>query len=211
MTDADTVRPRRRPPFYQLERGHFGALLVDPPWKFKTYSSKGLSERSAEHHYTTQSIEWLRSLPVEALAARDCALFMWVVDSHLDVGIDLMRAWGFRYKTRAFVWVKTQKGDPTKPKMGMGLWTRKESELCIMGTRGKPPRLSKGVRQVVMEPRRESSRKPDCVRGRVEALVGGPYLELFARTRWPGWTSWGNEVDKFTCAPAVSESDGAHV
>lgn len=172
----------------------YGAILADPPWAFKTWSSRGLTFRAAEHYYDTQDEHWLRALPVGNLAAVDCVLFLWVVDSHLDVGINLMRRWGFEYKTRAFVWVKTCKSDPSKPRMGMGFWTRKESELCIMGTRGRPRRLSKGVRQIVMEPRREHSRKPDCVRDRIEALVGGPYLELFARQRVAGWDAWGDEV-----------------
>ena len=112
-----------------------------------------------------------------SLPKDNSALFLWVVDSHLDQGIELMKRWGFDFKTIAFIWVKTCKSDPTKPRMGMGLWTRKQAEICIFGTRGKVPRRDKGVRQVIMAPRREHSRKPDEVYGRIERLVDGPYLE----------------------------------
>lgn len=190
-------RHRERPPFSGLKRNHYGVIYADPPWKFSTYSPKGIGHRSAEQHYRTQDLEWLKSLPVESLAAKDCVLFMWVVDSHLDVAMDVLAAWGFKYMTRGLVWVKTKKSDPTKPRMGMGYWTRKESELCILATRGKPHRVSKGVRQVIMEPRREHSRKPDTAYERIEQLVDGPYVELFARQRKEGWDAWGDDVDKF--------------
>jgi N6-adenosine-specific RNA methylase IME4 len=176
----------------------YGAILMDPPWSFKTWSAKGTeSHRSAEQHYTTVALPLLVDMPVIELAAPDCALFMWAVDSHVEEAIHLARAWGFSYKTRAFDWVKTCKSDPTKPRMGMGYWTRKESEECLLFTQGKPKRVGKGVRQVIMAPRREHSRKPDEIYKRIEHLVKGPYLEMFARQQRTGWDSWGNEVNKF--------------
>lgn len=184
----------------ELPNRRYGAIYADPPWSFKTWSDSGLTERSAEHHYGTLGCDHLAEIPVNQVAADDCALFMWVVDSHLDVAMDLIRAWGFTYKTRAFVWVKTCKSDPTKPRMGLGYWTRKETELCLLATRGKPKRMDAGVRQVIMEPRREHSRKPDGFYERIERLVDGPYLEMFARQLRPGWDSWGNQVDKFSIA-----------
>ena len=81
--------------------------------------------------------------------------------------------------------------------MGMGYWTRANTEPCLLATRGKPKRLNADVRQAIITPRRQHSRKPDGVYGRIERLVAGPYLELFARTRRFGWDAWGNEVDKF--------------
>jgi N6-adenosine-specific RNA methylase IME4 len=113
----------------------------------------------------------------------------------LDVAIDLIRGWDFKYKTRAFDCVKTTKAGI--PGMGMGYWTRKASETCLLATRGKVTRKDKGVRQVHMEQRREHSRKPDEFYGRIEALVDGPYLEMFARQRWPGWNQWGDQADMF--------------
>lgn len=166
----------------------YGAILADPPWDFKAWSAKGTG-RSAQQHYDTLPLSKLTSLPILNVAAKDCALFLWVVDSHLDQGIELMKQWGFVYKTIAFIWVK--------PSIGMGKWTRKMAEVCLLGTAGKPHRLSAAVQQVVHAPRREHSRKPDEIYPRIEALVGGPYLEMFARQQWPGWDTWGDETEKF--------------
>lgn len=168
----------------------YGVLYADPPWKFETYAPSGITERSADTKYRTMGAGPLGGLPVGGLAAPDCALFMWSVDSHLAQAIELMQAWGFQYKTIAFVWIK--------PQIGMGYWTRKMAEVCLLGTRGAPQRISKGVRQVLAAPRREHSRKPDEIYDRIEALVGGPYCELFARQRRPGWdVEFSNEPDKF--------------
>ena len=184
-----------------LPAGPFGAILCDPPWAFKTYSkTRTTPHRGIHEHYVTMSLEELLALPVGDATARDCALFMWVVDSHLDKAFDLAVAWGFAYKTIAFIWVKTEGPrlfiDEHSGRMGMGYWTRKGAECCLLFTRGKPRRNDKGVRQVIIEERREHSRKPDCVHDRIERLVGGPYLELFARKQRSGWTTWGDEAAK---------------
>jgi N6-adenosine-specific RNA methylase IME4 len=192
-----------------LPSGPFGCILADPPWSFLTYGKKRtIPHRGAEEHYGTMTAEELRAMPVADVAARDCALFMWIVDSHLDEALDLGRAWGFAFKTIAFVWCKTTAEEhqmgffppETVHRIGMGYWTRKQSELCLLFTRGKPRRLDKGVRQIIQSPRREHSRKPDETFARVEALVGGPYLELFAREARPGWAAWGNQTTKFGAA-----------
>lgn len=179
-----------------LPPGPFGCILADPPWAFKTWSGKtGTPHRTANDHYVTTKTADLADIPLGDVAAPDCALFMWVVDSHIAEAIDLGRAWGFEYKTKAFTWVKlTSTGFP---KIGMGYWTRKQTELCLLFTRGKVKRLDKGVRELIEAQRREHSRKPDEQYERIERLVGGPYLELFARNTRPGWSSWGNEVNKF--------------
>ena len=179
----------------------YGALLVDPPWKFEAYSHKGITTRSAESKYRTAPLDALKMLPVGDIAAKDSCLFLWAVDSHLDQAIQLMHAWGFTFKTVGFVWVKTAKSGA--PRMSMGLWTRKMSEICLLGTRGKPRRKSGGVRQIIMAPRREHSRKPDEVYSRIEALVAGPYCEFFARQRFPGWdVALSDEADHFTAEAA---------
>lgn len=190
-----------------MPTGHYGVILCDPPWAFRAYrNERAIAQRSAQSHYHVQTLDELETMPVASLAAPSCALFMWAVDSHLDQAIKLMQAWGFTFKTIAFIWVKTTKGG--QPRMSMGLWTRKQAEICIMGTRGRPARKATGggVRQVIMAQRREHSRKPDEQYERIEALVAGPYLELFARQRRPGWTAWGNEVDRFTASPADIET-----
>ncbi|MDZ7894189.1 MAG: MT-A70 family methyltransferase [Sphingobium sp.] len=194
--------------FGDMPRGQYGCILADPPWAFQTYSGENMTpHRCAEDHYRTMTLDQLKALPVGELAARDCALFMWIVGSHLAESIELAAAWGFAFKTDAFYWVKQRlfdadqmdwiTGDVAEPRMGFGYWTRKQVEPCWLFTRGKPVRISKGVRQVILEPRREHSRKPDDQYQRIEALVGGPRLELFARNRRAGWDSWGNQVGKF--------------
>lgn len=191
-----------------LPAGPFGCILADPPWSFLTYSkTRTTPHRTAVDHYAVMTAADLRALHVGGVAAKDCALFMWVVDSHLDEAIELGKAWGFEFKTIAFIWAKTTKaGAPgqwgffppeTVHRIGMGYWTRKQAEVCLMFTKGKPKRLSKGVRQIIEGPRREHSRKPDETHDRIQALVGGPYLELFARQPREGWTVWGNQTDKF--------------
>jgi N6-adenosine-specific RNA methylase IME4 len=118
--------------------------------------------------------------------------------------LDTLAAWGFRYKTVAFTWAKqTTTGNAWH--MGLGYWNRQNTEQCFLATRGKPKRLAKDIRQLVVEPRREHSRKPDRIYRDIERLVAGPYLEMFARQRWPGWDAWGNEVGKFGAEPTYED------
>jgi N6-adenosine-specific RNA methylase IME4 len=184
--------------FPPLPRRQFGVLLADPPWAFRTWGgSNATPHRTATDHYITVEKTGLAGLPVASISATDAVLFMWIVDSHFDQGLALARAWGFNYKTLAFVW--------DKGRIGMGLWTRKEAEVCLLFTRGKPKRIDKGVRQIIRAPRREHSRKPDEQYDRIERLVAGPYIELFARQQRPGWTAWGNETSRFTHAAVVAD------
>lgn len=189
------------PVFHGLDTGSYGVILADPPWPFRIYSgTDNTPHRTEEDHYQTMSIEGLMQIPVARLAAPDCALFMWVVDAQLHRAIELGNAWGFLYKTRAFEWIKTKKDVEIRDdggyaevdyRMGMGYWTRKQTESCLLFTRGSPRRLDKGVRQIIAAPIREHSRKPDEAYRRIERLVAGPYVELFATRRWPGWHGWG--------------------
>jgi N6-adenosine-specific RNA methylase IME4 len=131
-------------------------------------------------------------------AAEDCVLFMWAIDPMLPQAFELITAWGFTYKTVAFTWAKINESG--KDPIGGGYWTRANPEMCLLATRGKPKRLNADVRQLLMAPRREHSRKP-AVHERIERLVGGPYLEMFARQERPGWDAWGNEVERFNPKP----------
>jgi N6-adenosine-specific RNA methylase IME4 len=180
--------------FHGLRMGSYGALLVDPPWRFEVRSeSMDISTtRRTERHYGTMTRPALADLPVAALGKPDCCLFLWVVDTHLDQGIELGKQWGFTFKTRAFEWLKTSK-DGTSLPIGLGFWSRKQTESCLLFTRGSPKRKNRDVPQVIEEPRRAHSQKPDEIYRRIERLVEGPYAELFARQIWPGWDGWGNE------------------
>ena len=176
-----------------LPAGPFGCILADPPWAFGTYSGeKTIPCRGAHQHYTTLDAQDLQRLPVGDIAAPSATLFMWVVDSHFPDALALAGAWGFSFKTCAFIWLKSR--EHYDPVPGMGYWTRKQTEQCWLFTRGKPKRLSKGVNQVIYCPRGAHSAKPEIQYERIEALVGGPRLEMFARSTRPGWTSWGDQV-----------------
>lgn len=199
-------------PFANLPRGHFKAIYADPPWAFITRAmarcTGKLQGGDRSPPYALMREDELAALPVADLAAEDCVLFLWMCWPNLPEAMRLIEAWGFTYKTCAFAWTKAHAGqiemfrDDFDVQMGTGYWTRANSEPCLLATRGKPKRLHADVRQGIIEPRREHSRKPDCVPSRIERLVEGPYLELFARTQRPGWTVWGNQTDKFEAAAA---------
>jgi N6-adenosine-specific RNA methylase IME4 len=170
----------------------FGVIYADPPWKYVAYSAKGY-DRSAVKHYPVMALDAIKALPVQAHTARDCVLFLWATWPNLTDAFAVIEAWGFTYKTCGFCWAKTNADG--SPYMGLGFWSRSNSEACLLATRGKPHRLTADVRQIVFAPRGRHSAKPPEVRARIERLVEGPYLELFARERTPGWCAWGNEVD----------------
>jgi N6-adenosine-specific RNA methylase IME4 len=140
--------------------------------------------------------ETIATLPVSKIAASDAWLFLWVPSPHLPVGLQLIERWGFRYSGKAFAWAK-QNPSGVGWHMGTGFTTRKNTEDCLLGRRGKPPIKARDVRELIVAPRREHSQKPDEQYERIERLVAGPYVELFARTQRPGWFSWGDQVDKF--------------
>jgi N6-adenosine-specific RNA methylase IME4 len=171
----------------------YRVLYADPPWDFRTYSPLGQG-RSAVAHYDVMTPAKIAAYPVQHLAADDCVLLLWVPDPLLPAGFDVITAWGFKYKTVGFYWAKTTR-DGTRYPIGTGYWTRANPEICLLAVRGRPKRLHADVRRLIEAPRREHSRKPDEVYDRIERLVSGPYLELFARRRRPGWDAIGFEVD----------------
>jgi N6-adenosine-specific RNA methylase IME4 len=189
-----------------------GAVLADPPWPFDVRSPKGEGRSAVRHYKGRMTIEEIKAYPVVDMAATDSFLFLWITGPQLPVFAEVMGAWGFQYSGTAFVWLKpTKKGTiihDGKPyygepwAMGGGYGTRKNAEFCLLGRRGNPKRLSMRVKEPIVALRREHSRKPDEQYERIERLVDGPYLELFARQRRPGWISLGDELDKFTEFPA---------
>lgn len=165
----------------------YKVIYADPPWAYKVWSKKGAG-RSAESHYPTMDIEAIKALPVGELADKDCALFLWITFPMLR------EAWGFTFKTVAFVWIKqNRRSDGLFT--GMGYWTRANAEICLLATRGRPKRAARDVKQVILSHVERHSQKPEEARRRIEALMGDvPRIELFARASPPGWDVWGNEV-----------------
>lgn len=182
----------------------FNIIYADPPWKYKVYSKKGQG-RSAENHYHTMNIEEIRSLPVSDIAADDCILFLWVTFPCLIEGLSVMENWGFQYKTCGFNWVKRNKKS-NGWFVGLGFWTRSNSEVCLIGTKGHPKRFSKSVRQICDARIMEHSRKPGEIRDRIVELCGDLLrIELFARERCEGWVSLGDEIDGKDIREAILE------
>ena len=171
----------------------YNVIYVDPPWGYQNKATRA----AADKHYGTMTIEELKQMPITrggCLAADDCALFMWATFPMLREALDLIEAWGFKYKTIAFNWIKQNKSGAGLF-WGLGNWTRSNSEICLLAIRGKPKRISAAVHSVVMAPVQKHSQKPDEVRERIVKLVGDvPRIELFARAAAPGWDCWGNEA-----------------
>jgi N6-adenosine-specific RNA methylase IME4 len=199
----------------ELPRRHFQCIVADPPWHFKSRTAVQVgnpgSERYVERHYATMSMAEILALPVSEVAAKDAHLFMWVTGPMLRDAFAVMEAWDFKYSSVAFTWVKLRRAFDARQlrilptlesdlHVGLGLTTRKNAEFCLLGRRGSARRNAKDVREIIMSPVREHSRKPDEAVQRIERYCDGPYLELFARSSRPGWTAWGNETDKFEAA-----------
>lgn len=180
-----------------------GAVLADPPWPFKTRSPKGEGRSACRHYRGRMTIDEIKAYPVADMVAADAWLFLWVPTPLTPMTSDVMAAWEFIFSGLAFSWPKRTPRD-NGWHMGLGHTTRKNIELCWLGRRGKPKRLSRSVRELIVAPRREHSRKPDERYERIEQFCAGPYLELFARQRWPGWMSIGDEVDHFSALERVS-------
>lgn len=195
-------------PFANL-RKDYRVIAADPPWQFKS-NSAAKPGRNAMRHYDCMSMESINALPVAEIAADDAILFLWITGPFMAIGahLALMKAWGFKPSGMGFVWIKLN------PKaaslfvlrsdlaMGGGFTTRKNAEFCLIGKRGKSVRQSASVHEVIIDPRRQHSRKPDEFYTRAQEYSTGPYLEMFARQSRPGWDVWGNQSDKFDEAAA---------
>ena len=169
-------------------------IYADPPWRYVVWSDKGKG-RSAESHYQTMNIDEICALPVKEITTSDSTLFIWVTFPNLPDVFRVIKAWGFQYKTVAFVWVKKNKKSDGWF-WGLGHWTRANAEICILATKGNPRRISKSVHQIIDTPVQEHSKKPNLARERIVGLLGDlSRIELFAREYPPGWDVWGNEVE----------------
>lgn len=189
---------------YGPEDFRYGVIYLDPNWKFEVYDRDTGNGRSAESHYHTMPIEEMKKINMARLAKDDCVMFIWIVWTHLPQALELVASWGFEYKTLAFLWTKLNPKAGLKiiPAtdhrlwfMGMGFWTRANTEGCFLFTRGNPHCRDHGVRQLIVSPRRLHSQKPDEAYERIERLVKGPYIEVFARNTRSGWASLGDEID----------------
>lgn len=176
-------------------------IYADPPWSYEVWSKKGKG-RSAENHYKTMDGTDILNIPVKNIADDNCVLFLWATYPCLPEAFKTIEAWGFKYKTVAFTWVKTNLDG--SPFWGLGYWTRANAEICLLATKGNPKRINKSVSQIILERPKQHSRKPDEARNRIVELMGDlSRIELFARydkqmnlfkDKLDGWDVWGNEV-----------------
>ncbi len=168
-------------------------IYADPPWRYdREYEHKG--SRDACMIYNTMTIREVCEMPIQTIAEDDCILFLWVTFPKLQEGLNVIKLWGFEYKTVAFTWVKKNKKADSWF-WGMGRWTRSNAEICLLATKGNPKRISASVHSVLDDRILRHSQKPNSARKKIIELCGDiPRIELFARQRVEGWDCWGNEV-----------------
>lgn len=168
----------------------YSVIYADPPWSYNDSGCQG----AAAAHYPTMGVADIAKMPVQNIAEKDCVLFMWATYPKMDEALQLIKEWGFTYKSIAFQWVKLNRSGKGYF-FGLGRWTRGNTEPCLIATKGKPKRASASVGQLIFEPIGRHSAKPPIVRDKImELMGGGTAIELFARQSALGWDCWGNEA-----------------
>jgi N6-adenosine-specific RNA methylase IME4 len=188
-----------------LGSGVATTILADPPWQFTNKTGKVAPEHGRLLRYPTMTLPQILELPVAHVAAARSHMYLWVPNALIAEGLEVMKRWGFTYKSN-IVWYKVRK-DGGPDRRGVGFYFRNVTELVLFGVRGKNNRTRTAGRKqpnIMVSRKREHSRKPDELYDIIESCSSGPFLELFARTRRPGWLSWGNEVD----APRMPKHKG---
>ena len=176
----------------------YNIIYADPAWKYgsKHYQDGNRDFKNLDNIYDTMTIDDIKQMPVKNITDKNAACFMWVTDSHLKEGIEVMEAWGFKYKTIAFVWLKKYANGSIC--VNFAPHTLKSTEICLLGIKGsmKEFKKSNNVRQLIEAERTEHSKKPNETRDRIIQLYGNecPKIELFARQKNNNWDVFGNEL-----------------
>ena len=165
----------------KLQNNKYKTVLADPPWDI---NQKG--KRGAECHYELMTLDRIKAMPVKDLCAENAHLYLWIPNGLLQEGLDVIKAWGFTFRSPIY-WIK--------PRLGLGNYIRNASETCLFATRGHAPVKFHAQPNWLFAPLQDHSHKPEEQYAIIERLSNGPYLELFARRRQPGWDAWGNEID----------------
>lgn len=180
----------------------YNIIYADCPWGYKSrvYTAKMVNGKKGDfysledYHYKTMDIQQLKELPINNISDDNCILFMWATFPNLPECLEVIKSWGFKYKTLGFSWIKTNKKDD-RPFFGIGYYTKSNCEVCLIATKGRIKPVSNYVSSVVISKREEHSKKPNCVRDKIVELCGDlPRIELFARQYAEGWDCWGNEA-----------------
>ena len=180
-----------------LDTGGFGTIMADPPWRFANRTGKMAPEHKRLKRYNTMTFQEIIELPIAQIVLPQSHLYLWIPNALLAEGLEVMRRWGFTYKTN-LVWYKIRK-DGGPDGRGVGFYFRNVTELVLFGVRGGMRTLGPGRRQtnIIISRKREHSRKPDELYEIIEKCSPGPYLELFARNPREGWYQWGDEIEKY--------------
>lgn len=186
----------------ELPNKKYNVIYCDPPWEYKESGGKTNARGLAKQQYPTMATKDICEIPVREISTDDAICFMWATFPKIDQALKVMEAWGFTYKTAAFVWVKKNKKTPSNF-WGMGAYTRANAEVCLMGiskhTKAKQQVIDNGVHQIIESAIQKHSKKPDETKDRIVRLLGDvPKIELFARQKTDGWDVWGNEVESET-------------
>ena len=167
-------------------------IYADPPW---AYRNMGNIQATANSHYSTMNNEDICKLPINEIADDNSILFLWATFPKIQEALNVIKSWGFEYKTVGFVWIKKNKCGSNF--FGVGWYTKSNAEVCLIGVKGKSPKISNSISQIIETVREKHSKKPDIVREKIVEFAGDlPRIELFARQKVKGWDSWGNEVEK---------------
>ena len=183
--------------FLQEVNGKFSTILADPPWRFSNNTGKVAPEHKRLSRYPTLSLEEIINIPVKTIAAEKSHLYLWVPNALIEEGLQVLKAWGFTYKTN-LIWYKIRK-DGGPDGRGVGFYFRNVTEMVLFGVRGKMRTLAPGRSQVnvIAARKREHSRKPDELYDIIEECSPGPYLEMFARGAREKWAVWGNQAENY--------------
>lgn len=174
----------------------YSTIYADPPWRFQNRTGKVAPENKKLSRYETMSLEDIMSLPVEEISANKSHLYLWVPNALLPEGLEVMKAWGFKYKGN-IIWEKIRK-DGQPDGRGVGFYFRNVTEVLLFGIRGNNNRTLAPARSqvnLIRTQKREHSRKPDEIIPIIEGCSPGPFIELFARGDRAGWDMWGNQAD----------------
>ena len=172
----------------------YNIIYADPPWEYNKRNNTNTKFGGGIYsHYDSMKIDDICKMEIPS--DDNCALFLWVTFPKLEYGMRVIKEWGFTYKTIGFNWVKTNKNN-TDPFFGVGYYTKSNTEVCLLGIKGKMKPISNKISSVVIHPRMAHSKKPDVVRDNIVELFGDvPRLEMFARQKTEGWDVFGNQVN----------------
>lgn len=182
----------------------YNIIYADPAWDYSSAWKRENSDSAgiwglAQNHYNTMSLEDIKKLPVSNIADDNCFLFLWATFPQIQEALDVIKSWGFEYKTVGFTWIK--KDSNGKNFVGMGWYTRANAEVCLIAKKGKPKIINHGIKQIIETQIQSHSKKPNIVRDKIIQLCGDlPRIELFARTKIHGWDTWGND-EKLNAQP----------